>query len=123
MNHIKLGEQQRTLASTLREHDLQSYISNAARANGWLVHHSRPGMMRSGKWATPLQGNPGLPDLILCKPPFLILAELKSQAGRVSQAQQQWLLALGGVPGIKAVIWRPSAWLDGTILRTLKGEA
>jgi hypothetical protein len=66
--------------------------------------------MRSGKWATPLQGDAGLPDLILCKPPRLLFAELKRERGRVSEAQADWLDALSRCSGVEVYLWKPSDW-------------
>jgi hypothetical protein len=73
--------------------------------------------MRSGKWATPLQGDSGLPDLILCRPPRLVFAELKSARGRVSPQQQAWLNALSQCAGVEVYLWRPDDWQ--TIVHTL----
>jgi hypothetical protein len=66
--------------------------------------------MRSGKWATPLTGDAGLPDLILCKPPRLLFAELKREQGRVSKAQADWLDALSRCAGVEVYLWKPSDW-------------
>ena len=81
-----------------------------ARLLGWRVYHSRPAMYRSGRWATPLIGDSGLPDLILCKPPRLIFAELKREKGKVSTAQQGWLDALSRCAGVEVYVWRPRDW-------------
>jgi hypothetical protein len=67
----------------------------------------------------------GFPDLVLARPPRLIVAELKTEAGRVTLAQQGWLddfatvgsdlaamLASRGVhvarPAVETYVWRPS---------------
>jgi hypothetical protein len=64
------------------------------------------------------QGDAGLPDLILCKPPRLIFAELKSERGRVRAEQQAWLDALRQCAGVEVYLWRPSDW--ASIVETLK---
>ncbi|MCS7301488.1 MAG: VRR-NUC domain-containing protein [Fimbriimonadales bacterium] len=91
------------------ERDLQRALIELARLTGWRVYHARPAQYRSGKWTTPLTGDAGLPDLILCKPPRLIFAELKSARGRVSPAQAQWMDALRAC-GVEVYLWKPSDW-------------
>jgi hypothetical protein len=83
-------------------------VVEMARKTGWLLHHSRPAWIRSGRMVTALSGAPGLPDLIMAKPPRLIVAELKRQHGGVlSIHQERWLEAFRGVPGIEVYVWRP----------------
>ena len=49
----------------------------------------------------------------------LIFSELKSQKGRVSPAQEEWLSRLGEVP-IEVYTWRPSHWSSGEIEGVLR---
>lgn len=106
-----LGATQATqLIDAESERSFQARVVELARLLGWRVYHSRPAMYRSGRWATPLQGDAGLPDLILCKPPRLIFAELKREKGKVSHAQQAWLDALSQCNGVEVYLWKPSDW-------------
>ncbi|OYT69750.1 MAG: hypothetical protein CFK49_12130 [Armatimonadetes bacterium JP3_11] len=100
------------------ERDFQARVVALARLTGWRVYHSRPAQYGNGRWHTPLQGDAGLPDLILCKPPRLIFAELKSERGRVRAEQQAWLDALRQCNGVEVYLWRPSDW--DAIVETLK---
>lgn len=50
----------------------------------------------------------GYPDLTLCRPPRLILAELKTEKGIVSDFQQHWIDILSQCPGVEVYIVRPS---------------
>lgn len=69
-----------------------------------------------------LRSQPGFPDTVIIRPParfpapWLILAELKTERGRLSDAQQQWRAALEAVaavcPGVAYFLWRPSDWPD-----------
>ena len=59
------------------------------------------------------RSSPGYPDLTLAKSGRVIHVELKTERGRVSSAQREWLEALGGE------LWRPSDW--PTIEATLTG--
>jgi len=66
------------------------------------------------------KNTPGFPDLVLCKPPVLIMAELKTDVGRVRPEQREWLAALAGVPGVLACVWRPRDF--AAIQAALMGE-
>ncbi len=59
----------------------------------------------------------GYPDLTLVREDRLIFAELKSDRGRLSKGQRDWLQALE-MAGAEAYVWRPRSW--GEILETLK---
>src|SRR5262245_57483207 len=93
---------------------LQAVI-DLAKLRGWLCHHSRPALSRRGRWATHLAGDPGLPDLVLVRGATgsgaarLILAEIKSDKGRVSRVQHAWLTALRATAA-EVYLWRPSMW-------------
>jgi hypothetical protein len=42
------------------------------------------------------------------RPPRLVLAELKSEAGKVTEHQARWLALLHACPGVEVFLWRPS---------------
>lgn len=94
------------------EAQFQSAVISIARDWGWLVHHTRPAINRSGKWSTPIQGHRGFPDLVLAhEKGGVILAELKTEHGRVSTDQRDWIeaLNLGFLQRDPYVaLWRPS---------------
>lgn len=102
-----------------KEADMQRIILILARKHGWRVYHASRARVKKGRWLTPTQGNPGFPDLILCKPPRLLAVELKSPTGRVQPEQQAWLDALQAC-GVEVHVWRPTNWEP--ILRILCGE-
>ena len=57
------------------------------------------------------RSSPGFPRPVSwCAATRCIMAELKTDTGRVSKAQEEWIAALDVVPGIDAVIWRPRHW-------------
>ena len=99
------------IAKAITEAEFQRTVIDMAHALGWLVHHTRPA--RTGKgWTTPIQGNPGLPDLVMVSLgalPCLVFAELKSERGREAAAQRRWADVLGrlGWP-VVVRLWRPS---------------
>jgi hypothetical protein len=56
-----------------------------------------------------VEGDKGHPDLVLVRPPRLVYAELKSDAGRLAAEQQAWLADLRAC-GVEAYVWRPGDW-------------
>lgn len=84
-----------------------------AHLYGWLTMHERPARRLDGTWRTPAQGDgAGWPDLVLCRPPRLIFAELKAEHGKIAPLQQRWLDALRAVPGCEVYVWRPAQLAD-----------
>lgn len=77
----------------VRERDLQNAIVEFARLRGWLVHHARPARTQRG-YRTPIQGDPGFPDLVLARAGELVFIELKSARGRLSHDQKRWFSTL-----------------------------
>jgi hypothetical protein len=49
----------------------------------------------------------GWPDLVLVRPPELVIVELKAEKGRPTRAQRRWLDDLAEC-GVEVHIWRPS---------------
>ena len=81
-----------------------SQVKALAFTYGWMAHHAQPSMTRTGRYLT--TGSAGFPDLVLAhdKRGF-ILAELKTDIGRVSKQQVEWLTACD--PHVECYIWRP----------------
>ncbi len=104
---------------TITEADFQRRVIDLARVLGYRVAHFRPARTAKG-WRTALTGNPGWPDLVLLKQGRLILAELKSEKGKLAPDQAQWLAELSMVPGVLSVTWRPSDW--PIVVETLTGR-
>ena len=83
----------------------QVQVIEYAKLRGWRVAHFRPAMNRRGVWATPIQGDPGFPDLVMARDGAVIVAELKSEKGKETAMQASWRQALVG-----SYLWRPSDW-------------
>ena len=103
-----------------REKDFQQAVIDLARFMGWRVFHARPALTRRGRWLTPIQGDAGFPDLVLCRPPRLIIAELKRNGARPTPAQRGWLDALHACAGVECYLWTPSDW--EAIIDTLRRQ-
>lgn len=80
----------------MTERQFQSQVVKLAKACGWLVYHTYDSR----------RSEPGFPDLVLVKGKRLIFAELKTDKGILSEAQERWLAALREA-GRVAVVWRP----------------
>lgn len=85
----------------------QRAVVSLADSRGWLVYHTHDSR----------RSNPGFPDLVLCRPPRAILAELKTSKGRLRPEQVVWRDLLRLVPGLEYRLWRPAMW--GEILEAL----
>ena len=78
------------------EERFQQAVVELAELLGWHVWHDHDSR----------RNRPGLPDLILFRPPRLIFAEIKVGTNRCTAEQLDWL---GNVEacGVEAVEWRP----------------
>lgn len=81
----------------ITEKQFESQIRDLAKIFRWKFYH--PFL---SKWS-----ERGWPDITLLRDRRLILAELKSEKGKLSVHQARWLWALRKVPGIEVYIWRP----------------
>ncbi len=74
-------------------------VIDLAHLTGWLCYHTHDSR----------RSCPGFPDLALCHPGrhLYLLAELKSERGRLSPAQQSWIDALREA-SIEVHVWRPA---------------
>lgn len=102
----------------MTERELLDSVVELARYRRWLVHHCRPALSKAGRYTTPIQGGKGFPDLILVRGRRVVVAELKSQKGKVAPEQTAWLGAFDKA-GCDVYTWRPSDWLSGEIERVL----
>ena len=92
--------QQPKVSEVMTEAALQRSIVAAARDCGWLVQFA---------WSS-MHSPSGFPDLVLCNPERyeLLFWECKSAKGKVSEAQQVWLDALGKIVNVEARVVRPA---------------
>lgn len=101
------------IAGAMSEDELLANVRDFARWQGWLTYHTQ----RSQR------SEPGFPDLMLLRRSRLVAVELKSQRGKVTPAQQEWLDGLTdvahGTDRVEVYVWRPLDWLAGTVQRTL----
>jgi hypothetical protein len=103
----------------MTESDLQAAVLDLAAILHWRRAHFRPAMTSRG-WRTAVSGEgAGWPDLVLVRPPRIVVAELKAEKGRLTGDQDAWLSDLAAC-GIDVHVWRPSSLDDGSILEVLR---
>ncbi len=109
-HHLGGGRPVRPLGHRVTEKQLQAAIVKTARLLGWRCYHTYDSR----------RSEPGYPDLTMVKDGRLLFVELKAVTGKVSDAQLEWLDALG--LAAESYVWRPAQWLDGTVERVLRAE-
>lgn len=87
------------------ESAFMSWVIDLAHTRGWLVYHT---------WKS-IHSPAGFPDLCMTRNPWnfkkegrVIFAELKTERGKPTPDQQEWLDNLYMAPGVEAYLWRPS---------------
>ena len=98
----------------IKEEDFFRQILDLAYIFGWRVAHFRPARTKYG-WRTAVAGDgQGFPDCVMVRRGIVLFAELKSEKGKLSEKQDEWMNDLKGVAdnssGVMAFIWRPSDW-------------
>jgi hypothetical protein len=88
------------------EKEFQATVVKTARQFGWLVFHFPNAII-----------NPIFPDLLMFRDGQTLMAELKTERGKLSVAQAALLLDLDA-HGVQVHLWRPSDWDE--IEQTLK---
>lgn len=88
-----------TVANSLTEAQFQRQVLDLASFTGWRHYHT----LRSKG------SDPGWPDLVLCRPPELLIVELKRESGRLTDPQREWLQLLE-MCGVQVHVWKPSCW-------------
>lgn len=98
-----------------QEAEFQAQVIQLARLLGWRVAHFRAAQTKRG-WRTPVSADgAGFPDLVLARKGRVIFAELKTQRGKLSTAQECWQNELSGLPNddrVLVTVWRPADWSD-----------
>ena len=104
----------------MTEAEFMQQIVDTARWCGWtLIYHTHDSRRSPA----------GFPDLVLARPHRLIFAEVKTETGRVTQAQLAWIANLktieldtGGI--VEAHIWRPRDFdqITATLQPTSRGR-
>lgn len=96
------------------EKDFQTGVLKLAQFHGFTLRYHTHDSRRSA---------PGFPDLVLVntRTGRVLFRELKTNKGRVSPEQSEWLDGLTAC-GMDAAVWRPNDLDDGRVLAELRGQ-
>ena len=100
----------------MTERELSKLVVRMAEALGWKVFtisNSRAAAMRSHTGI-------GFPDLICVRGKRLLALELKTEKGKTTAAQDEWLDALKEVQQVRTAVVRPRHWVDGFVEEILR---
>lgn len=81
----------------LTEKEFTEQVRELARICGWKYYHT---------WSS-IHSPRGFVDVVMCRDNRLIFAELKSEKGKLTTYQQEWLDTLR-LTGAEVYVWRPS---------------
>ena len=85
----------------ISEKQFESQIKDLAKMFGWLYYHT---------WQS-IHSPAGFPDCTMVRNGTVIFAELKSDKGKLNEAQEVWIEELTKVSsvslGVQVYVWRP----------------
>ena len=93
----------------MTEEQLSKAVHDCALVFGWKCYHTYDSR----------RSQPGFPDWVMVRDRVLFV-ELKSETGRLSIPQQDWLFALGEA-NAERYVWFPYHWENGEIEAVLRG--
>lgn len=94
----------------------QDTVVEYLRIHRYRVAHFRPARNGAGGWRTAVAyDGKGFPDIVAARDGLTLVAECKTNSGKLTRDQAEWLLVLGGM------VWRPSDWL--TIRLVIEGNS
>ena len=101
------------------EKEFSQQVEDLLTLFGWQWCHFRPARTEHG-WRTAISGKQGFPDYIAVRGSRILIFELKSYKGKVSDKQQEWLNTLKQCPNLEVFLWRAEEDSIEEILEVLK---
>jgi len=83
--------------NSMKEKEFQSMVEEIAKLYGWTYYHTR----------NSIGSQAGFPDLVMLRGEREVVAELKSQKGKLTEPQKDWLKKFKKA-GNETFVWRPS---------------
>jgi len=83
--------------NSMKEKEFQSMVEEIAKLYGWTYYHTYNSR----------RSEPGFPDLVMLRGEREVVAELKSQKGKLTEPQKDWLKKFKKA-GNETFVWRPS---------------
>ena len=84
----------------ITERAFAAQVLDLAKLLGWRCYHS---------W-TSIHSPAGYPDLCMVRLSRILFAELKSEKGKLTPPQEEWLEALRATGKVEVYVWRPGDW-------------
>ena len=91
----------------LSERDFSLQVEDLFKIFHWRYSHFRPAQTAKG-WRTSITGYKGFPDYVAAKGKRIIFAELKSEIGKLTPDQEDWIALLKLCPGVEVYVWKPN---------------
>ena len=93
------------MTDRMTEKQFMGQVVELAKLKGWLVYHTYDSR----------RSEPGFPDLCMVRNGRAYFAELKTEKGKVTDPQRDWIEAIDEVSTastgfVEMWIWRPSDW-------------
>jgi len=82
----------------ITEKQFESQVKDLAIMFNWFYYHT---------WRS-IHSPAGFPDCVMIRDERVIVVELKSEKGKVSPQQEQWLNAFRATKMAEVYVWRPS---------------
>lgn len=99
MKKMTAAEWRQTEWEGMSERTFQDdHVLPLARQFGWLAYHTHDSRRSVA----------GFPDIIALRGERMVVAELKSEKGRLTKDQLKWLTMFQSIPGAEVFVWRPS---------------
>ena len=98
--YLKSEKCQVKMVKAIPEREFQQQVIDLAHIFHWRVYHTWMSIHSAG----------GFPDLTLARGNRLIFAETKSEKGRLTLAQAEWLEILKATGKCEVYVWMPSDW-------------
>jgi hypothetical protein len=106
-----LDARDRQEARDMSETRLRELVMAEAKKFGWM--RSAFGWSYGSRKV--IKGDPGFPDVVLARPPILLVVELKREGEKPEPPQERWHAVLRACGTIVVKVWRPSDWISGRI--------
>lgn len=107
--------------TTLTETEWQRTLVGALNTFGWHHMHVRRTVGRGKQWTTSTSAK-GWPDLVALRGPWLVAIEVKTDVGKITPEQIEWLHRFSLLAGGRAWVIRPGDDWD-TIVGWLRNPA
>jgi hypothetical protein len=104
--------------AAISEKQFQAKVIDLLHLYKYRVAHFLPAVNLRGQWRTPVAvDGKGFPDLVAVRPDAgdgkrigrVLFIELKSERGRLTKEQVEWMRDLGSA-GAETYVWKPQDW-------------